>query len=226
MNVYFVPLGAGRLEPYFEHEDGEVPEELPAGTGFLGRMRARFAETLREAERQRHERTHQPPASALARLQRSLMRWIAERVAEQRLLWNLRSVDDAVLHVPDDMDLQAAEQAFRQSLQRDGDRHLRLLALHSLGLIASAPVALIPGPNVFGYLFTFTVVGHFLSYRGARRGNGTVRWRVVANADLSEVGRALTATPPERRRLLHDVSQRLHLPRLVPFVERMTVPTA
>ena len=37
------------------------------------------------------------------------------------------------------------------------------------------PVALVPGPNVLGYLFTFTVVGHFLAWRGAVQGAASDR---------------------------------------------------
>ena len=49
------------------------------------------------------------------------------------------------------------------------------------GLIVSLPFVVVPGPNVFGYFFTFTVVGHFLAFRGARRGlNGRA---VVGHAE-------------------------------------------
>lgn len=226
MNVYFVPLGNGRFEPYFEPEDDAADVEVPHGAGFFARMRARFAETLREAERQRHERVHHRPTTAMGRLKRLVFRWIAERIAEQRLLWNLRTVDEAVLHVPDDADPMAAEKAFRQILQRDGDRHIRRSGLHLLGLIASVPVALIPGPNLFGYLFTFTVVGHFLSYRGARRGNRDVRWTVQPNEALTALGHAIQAPEPDRHRLVNEAADRLRLRRLALFVERMTAPSA
>lgn len=227
MNVYFVPLGGGRFEPYFEPEDDAAAVvEGDDGAGFFARMRARFAETLREAERQRHERVQHRPTTAVGRLKRMVFRWIAERVAEQRLLWNLRTVDEAVLHVPDDADLLAAEKTFRQILQRDGDRHIRLCGLHFLGLLAALPVALVPGPNLFGYLFTFTVVGHFLSYRGARRGNRDVRWTVQPNEALTALGRAIQAPAPERHRLVSEAVERLRLRRLALFVERMSVPTA
>jgi hypothetical protein len=226
MNVYFVPLGNARFEPYFEPEDDAADVEVPEGAGFFARIRARFAETLREAERQRHERVHHRPTTAMGRVKRLIFRWIAERVAEQRLLWNLRTVDDAVLHVPDDTDLLAAEKQFRQILQRDGDRHLRRCGLHTLGLIVSVPVALVPGPNLFGYLFTFTAVGHLLSYLGARRGNRDVRWTIQPDAALTAVGQALQAPVPDRHRLLHEAAERLRLRRLALFVERMTVPSA
>ena len=87
-------------------------------------------------------------------------------------------------------------------------------------------MALVPGPNLFGYLFTFTVVGHFLSYRGARRGNRDVRWTVEANEALTALGRAIQAPQPERHRLVNEAAERLRLRRLALFVERMSAPTA
>jgi hypothetical protein len=225
VNVYFVPLTEGRFEPYFEQED--PPEVVdPASRGFFGRMAARFSQMVREAERERHEQTHEEPATRLARLQRRVMGWIAERVAEQRLLWKLRRCDAAELHIPEDLDPDEGLRLFRVGLQKDGDRHFRLLLVHSLGLIASAPLVLVPGPNVLGYLFTFTVVGHFLSFRGARRGLNDVQWTVVPNPALTTIGRAVVTPPPERYRLIHEAAARLHLAHLASFVERMCVPPA
>lgn len=227
VNVYFIPLGSGRFEPYFEHQDsdqGPLDDDVPKG--FFGRLRARFGEMIEEAEEARHSHRHEAPSTAVGRLQRKVMGWVAERVAEQRLLWSLRRVDEAVLHIPDDEDEAAALARFRDGLQKDGDRHRRLLALHSLGLIASAPFVVIPGPNVFGYFFTFTVVGHFLAFRGARRGLSEVRWSVQRNAALTALGRAVASPSPERYRQIHDAAEQLHLPHLARFVERMAVPPA
>jgi hypothetical protein len=109
----------------------------------------------------------------------------------------------------------------RASMKRDADRHLRLLAVHSLALIASAPVAFVPGPNVLGYLFTFTVVGHFLAWRGARRGLHEVRWTVAPNTALTDLRRAFVLRGEDRHRVIHDVAHRLHLPKLARFVEQM-----
>lgn len=225
MNVYFVPLAAGRFEPYFEQED--PPEVIDAPSrGLFARVAARFTQMVREAERERHEQTHEEPATRLARLKRRVMRWIAERVAEQRLLWKLRGCDAAELHVPEDLAPEDGLRLFRAGLQKDGDRHFRWLLVHTLGLIASAPLVLVPGPNVLGYFFTFTVVGHFLSFRGARRGLNDVRWSVVPNPALTTIGRAVVTPPPERYRLIHEAAVRLRLAHLAHFVERMAVPPA
>jgi hypothetical protein len=227
VNVYFVPLAAGRFEPYFEQEDGPEPEPgRESQLGFFARMGARFSQMVREAEETRHDRSHEPPATVLGRLQRRLLCWVAERVAEQRLLWRLRSADRAELHVPEELDPVEGLRLLKQVLQKDGDRHLRLLGLHLLGLLVSLPFVVVPGPNFFGYFFTFTVVGHFLAFRGARRGQNEVHWSVTPNSALTTIGRAVVTAPPERYRLIHEAAQRLRLAHLARFVERMAAPPA
>ena len=227
MNVYFVPLAGGRFEPYFEQEEAPDPEPDAANRqGLFARMAARFSAMVREAEEQRHEAAHDEPITTLGRIQRRLLGWVAERVAEQRLLWRLRRAERAELHVPEDLNPDDALDRFRQGLQKDGDRHRRLLALHALALLVSLPFVVIPGPNVFGYFFTFTVVGHFLAFRGARHGLKDVIWSVVPNPDLTTIGRAVVTAPPERYRMIHEAAARLRLAHLARFVERMAAPPA
>lgn len=221
MDVYYIPLAPGQFEPYFEHEDVSEPEDVTEPRGIFGRLAARFSAMVREAEEARHEKRHEPAGTWAARLQRRLMGWVAERVAEQRLLWQLRRAGHATLHVPDDLAPEEGLRRFRDGLGKDADRHLRLLAVHTVGLLLSAPFALVPGPNVFGYLFTFTVVGHFLSFRGARRGLSTVQWTVAPNAALRQLAQATATPPPERYQLIHEAAEQLHLRHLTRFVERM-----
>lgn len=226
MNVYFVPLAGGRYEPYFEHEEPGDDPVGPEPPGFFARMRARFSAMVREAERQRHEPSDEAPATLMDRLQRRVMGWIAAQVAEQRVLWHLRSADRAELHVPDTLDPDEALRLMREELKRDADSHRRRLVLHALGLIASAPLALVPGPNVLAYFFTFGVVAHFLSYRGARRGLDVVQWTVTPSPPLTTIGRALITATPERTRLIHEAAELLRLAHLPRFVERMSAPPA
>jgi hypothetical protein len=225
MDVYLVPIGRGRFECYFEAADDEAPDEKAAASagspGLLARWRATFTEQIRDAEHSRHQPATEEPTTIMTRLQGWTMRWIAERVAEQRLLWHLRGATDATLHAPGEVEAVAAEKILRSAMKSDAERHLRLLAVHSVGLLLSIPVALVPGPNFIGYLFTFTVAGHFLSWRGARRALTSVRWTMVANAELSEVGRALSLGTDARRRALDEAGARLRLPRLRAFVERL-----
>lgn len=226
MDVYLVPIAHDRFECYYEAAEDDGPAEVEKGQGFFARIRIRFQTQLREAEAGRHQVATEEPPTFLGRMQKRSLRWIAERIAEQRLLWRLRTADAATLHVAADMDLAAAEAIMRTAMKRDADRHLRLLALHSVALILAAPVAFIPGPNVLGYLFTFTVVGHFLSWRGARRGVRDLRWSVKPDAALSELRQAFSLDAVARHRVILDVAQRLHMPKLARFVERMSAPTA
>ena len=100
-------------------------------------------------------------------MQKRSMRWIAERIAEQRLLWHLRTADAATLHTSVDLSPEQADAIMRASMKRDADRHRNRMIPHTPGADRLGPVAIVPGPNVLGYLFTFTVVGHFLAWRGA-----------------------------------------------------------
>ena len=224
MDVYLVPISRDSFECYYEAPDDEVAE--PEGQGFFGRVKARFQQQLREAEQARHEAPREAPKTLLGRLQKRSMRWIAERIAEQRLLWHLRSEEAATLFIATDLETVAAEEMMRVSMKRDADRHLKLLILHSLLLILAVPVALVPGPNFIGYLFTFTVVGHFLSWRGAKHGVAGVRWEVKCSDELAALRNAFTMAEPARHRAIREVANRLHRPRMAIWVERMAPPTA
>ena len=226
MDVYLVPIASDRFESYYEApEDGE-PVEAADGLGLFGRLRLRFQAQLKEAEHARHQPAPEQAPTFLGRMQRLSLRWIAERIAEQRLLWHLRKADSATLHVDAAMNPQEAEGVMRTAMKRDADRHVRLLAVHFLGLIASAPVAFVPGPNVLGYLFTFTVVGHFLAWRGARRGLHEVRWQVEPNTALTDLRGAFVLGAEDRHRVIHDVAHRLRMPKLARFVEQMATTSA
>lgn len=221
MDVYLVPISADRFESYYEAPEEDEPVEPVEGHGFFARMRVRFQAQLNEAERARHQVAPEEHKTFLGRMQKRSLRWIAERIAEQRLLWHLRTATSATLHAAADMAPQAADAILRTALKRDAERHRRQLLLHSLGLIASAPVAFVPGPNVLGYLLTFTVIGHFLAWRGARRGLTEVRWQVAPNTALTDLRGAFALDTEARHRVIHDVAHRLHLPKLAKFVERM-----
>ena len=223
IDVYLVPIGRDQFECYYEAAEEE--EAVEPGQGFFSRMRHRFSEQLKEAERSRHQAAIEEPKTFLGRMHRRSLRWIAERIAEQRLLWHLRPAKAAILHISADLPADRAESIMRDSMKRDADRHRNRLIPHTLALIASGLVALVPGPNVLAYLFTFTVVGHFLSWRGAANALNVVAWTIVPNPALTELHRAFSLAPEDRHRVILDVAHRLHLPRMALFVERMATPT-
>lgn len=225
MDVYLVPIGRDRYECYYEAEEVEETVE-PGEQGFFARMRHRFNEQLKEAERARHQKAIDEPKTFVGRWHRRSMRWIAERIAEQRLLWHLRKARSATLHASQDLLSSDAESIMRDSMKRDADFHRNRLIPHTLALVLSAAVAVIPGPNVLGYLFTFTVVGHYLAWRGAVNALNGVSWTVVSNPALTDLRYAFSLEGDARHRLIRDVAQRLHMPKMARFVEQMATATS
>jgi hypothetical protein len=221
MDVYLVSIGADRWECYYEAIDAD--EEVQRGKGFFAGLRYKFHQQLKEAENARHQAVIEEPKTIFGRVHKRSMAWIAERIAEQRLLWHLRRATTATLHVPSDLPAAEGERIMREIMKRDADRHRNRLIPHTLLLILSAAVALVPGPNVLGYLFTFTVVGHFLAWRGAVNALHGVAWTVQPDPALSELRRAFSLDAAERHRVIKDVAQRLHMPKMARFVEQMAL---
>jgi hypothetical protein len=226
MDVYLVPVGPNRYECYYEAAEQDEADEPVEGRGFFARLRAKFNEQLKEAEQARHQKAIEQPKSFLGRMQKRSMRWIAERIADQRLLWHLRKVAAATLHTSADLPADEADKIRRANFKWDADHHRNRLILHSLALVAAAPVAFLPGPNVLGYLFTFTVVGHYLSWRGALNGLHQVAWTIVPNPELTDLQHAFSLDAAARHRVISDVAHRLHMPKMARFVEQMATPTA
>jgi len=155
-----------------------------------------------------------------------VLRWTAEKIAEQRLLWHLRRQPEASLIFPDDLtDLQAMT-AVRRVLQRDADRHRLWLVVMSIAFALSGLIAMLPGPNVIAYYLAFRVMGHYLSMKGARHGLDRVRWSQRPSGPLVELRRAIALPTPERERQVGDIASRLRLPRLAGFLTRVAVPGA
>lgn len=225
MDVYLVPVGADRYELYCEIPDDPSDRPIEPPTGYFRRLIHRFREMIEEAERQRHGPDERPARGWLGRIRTRAMRWVAESIAEQRLLWHLRRQTAACLYFPDDLEQQKAVDVMRRQLGRDFDKHRFWLAIDSLGLAGAALLTLIPGPNVLAYYFAFRVVGHYLSLRGARQGMSGVRWRHEPSAPLAELRRLLTLDPDARERRVHAVAEMLRLEHLVSFFERSAVST-
>lgn len=229
MQVFLIPIGGDQYEPYFEPPDGDPADEAEA-TGWFGRLRRRFSEMLREAEEERHRRheaaTDEAPIGTAARWRRRLMRWIVERAAEQRLLWHLRTATAATLHVPDDLAGADAMPMFRLGLKRDADRHRNWFGVHLVLLVLSGILFFVPGPNLIGYFFTFTTVGHLLAWRGATNGLHRVAWAIAPSAVLRDLRLAEAAPGADRDARIHEAAERLGLRHLATFVERLAAPPA
>lgn len=220
MDVYLVPASRDRCELYCEVAHPVLaPADAPHAS-LWGRAVGAFRRALAEGEAAR--RGHVPEgASAPGRVRRTVMRKIAEAVAEQRLLWHLRGETAARLVHPDDMTAEAALDRMRQSFSSDRDKHRRWLAVDGLLSLASAPFTVVPGPNLFLYYFLFRTVGHFLSMRGADQGLRRIAWTPVASVPLTELRSALPLEKDSRARRVDEIAAALGLCELSIFVDNV-----
>jgi hypothetical protein len=227
MEVFVIPVGADRYELYSETAvDGEPDAETPVpARGVFGRLRHRFGVMLRAAEERAHARPEerQEAEGWLARAQERMLGWVVERIVEQRLLWNLRRQTEAVAAHPQDMTFEQAMGVIRRELQRDFERHRIWVVVYTVALVASAPLALVPGPNVLAYYLAFRVVGHFFSMRGAASGLHRVEWRGRVCPPLSELREAVVMEPHARHDRVRDIGAQLRLQNLPRFFERVAV---
>jgi hypothetical protein len=123
--------------------------------------------------------------------------------------------------LPDDLGGPASAAIRRDLLTHDRDRHRRWTMVDgALGLV-SAPIALLPGPNVLAYYFIFRSVGLVLSWRGANQGLSRIAWREAPSAELTRLRHALSLDPAARAEAIDGVSGALGLERLRSFLDRV-----
>src|SRR6187401_490037 len=110
MDVHVIPLGRERYELYCESPAPVAPGEAGEESGsWFSRLRQRFTYMVREAETRESGGADQGvEGSWWDRVQARLLAWVAERVAEQRLLWNLRHETGVRLVHPADMTSEQA----------------------------------------------------------------------------------------------------------------------
>jgi hypothetical protein len=227
MDVYLVPVARDDHELYCEVPD--EPDEPGDGpdTGFISRMKGRFSAMLAEAERERRQGlSGHESRGVLGRAKARSLRYIAESIAEQRLLWHLRRQTAACLYFPDDLEEGKAMALFQRQLRRDFEKHRFWLVIDSLGFVASGVLFFVPGPNLVAYYFGFRMVGHYFSLRGARQGLDAVRWTTQCSAPLSELRRAIDLDCDERERRVHEVAATLKLEHLFKFFQRTAIPSS
>lgn len=220
MDVYLIPLGPDRHALYCE-PPSHAPEADAAPSSWLGRARATFHRAVAEGEDEvRHPdgAPGAPDGKRPGRLRRAVTRKVAQIVAEQRLLWHLRREEHARLIHPDDLDPARALEESRAILTTDHDRHVRGLVVNGLLLVVSAPLTVVPGPNVLAYYFTFRTVGHFLSKRGADQGLARVAWTCCPSSELADLRGALRLDRRERMPRIEAIAHALGLERLPHFV--------
>ncbi|HXG53952.1 MAG TPA: hypothetical protein VNJ03_01115 [Vicinamibacterales bacterium] len=244
MNVFLVPLGpleAVSYELYTEDadepEDTPIEEPLPAAffarlwfrlspVRLFARLKIKFTQMLAAAEQERRrDAVSRAGEGWVARMKSRAMRWVAEAIAEQRLLWNLRKVETACLLYPTDMEQGAAVDVLRKQLATDFDKHRLWLAIDSVLLVVSAALILVPGPNVAGYYFAFRTVGHYFSVRGARNGLNFVTWSYEASPLLAELRGLALLDPAVRLERVEQVATALELDHFATFFQRVSLRT-
>jgi hypothetical protein len=226
MDVYLVPVGLDRHELYCEVPDEPVSDDAgEPPKGMFRRLRAQFSAMLAEAERERRERAQGDTRADsgrgwAGRVKARAMRWVAESIAEQRLLWHLRRQTRACLFYPADIDGAQAMAMLKAHLKRDFEKHRLWLTVNALFFVASGVFFFVPGPNIVAYYFAFRLVGHFFSMRGARCGLSGVEWTAEPSAPLAELRRAIMLEPGAREQRVQDVAVELRLEHLARFFAR------
>jgi hypothetical protein len=230
MDVYFIPVGPDRYELYCDEagDPADLVEDAPP-TGRFASLYHRFKTALARIEQERlsgETRVHEGPRSWTERMKDRSLCWIAEKIAEQRLLWRLRKESDLTLHYPDDLEADDASSRARAELQREADRHLKWSIIDGTIFVISGALALVPGPNVLAYYFGFRLVGHYLSRRGAIHALTGIPWSACPSAHLSRLRRAMALGGAEREHEVEQVAAELQLPHLAKFFDRTSAKPA
>lgn len=226
--MFVIPVGRQRYELYAEQPDVLEGNHEPAPTGFAGRIRHRFSTLVRAAEaRQRSAHSHEASTSLFGRLQDRAMAWVAERAAEQHLLWSLRGQTTVVAAHPSDMTFDEVEALIRRMLKCDYERHRNWTIIDGLLFLVTFVLLgpfflLIPGiANLPALYFGFQTVSHFFSMRGAAQGLHRVHWTGRPCPPLSELRDAVLLKTTDRANRVHDIATRLRLAHLTTFVDRV-----
>ena len=227
MDIYLVPVGRNHYGLYCEVEDRRQAAPDDQRPGWRAAMSRHFYRGLAYLEAERRARLERAAAADrrtfARRVRDRALGWLAERVAEQRLLWFLRGERTATAHHPDDMPADDAERWVRSELRRDSRRHLFWMLVDAGVYVASLPLTPIPGPNVLSLYFSFRAIGHFLSWGGALNGLRRVSWTYAASGPLAELRRLPSLTPAEQTALARRVASQLTLRHLDRFIARMAL---
>jgi hypothetical protein len=231
MDVFVIPFPDGRYELYCEQpadvmavDGGEPP------TGLFARIKHRIAARFQAAEERRlRGQAVDEQAGWMGRLHDRMMGWMVERIADQRLLWNLRTRTAVTVAHPADMSLEQVTAVVRRELQHEYDRHRRWMIVDGVLFGATSVLLgplflLIPGvANLPAFYFGFRVIGHWLSSRGAAQGLHRVAWASRPCPPLGELRHLPDLDGGDRVEKLQDIAGRLRLQHLATFFERVSV---
>src|SRR5262245_56776976 len=217
MTVYLLALGRDRFELYSEppEEPGEPPRP---GAGRLRHWAheayVRWHELVESARRR-------TSTGRIAKWRDGLVRRLAESIAEQRTLWALAQHTEATLLFPATVGERDARAALDRALA-DARRHHGLwIGVDAPLVILSGILAPVPGPNILAYYLGFRVVGHWLSWRGARHAATHVPWTLGPDGNLAELASLVNMPRAARAPRVDAIAARLNLHRLPAFFERV-----
>lgn len=219
MTVYLVPVGRDRFEAYSEtHDDGRLPDLRQEGLfrRWMHRLGLRWQELVDRAR-------HGAATGRLARGRDAIIRRLAESIAEQRTLWALRDKSAALVRYPATMEAAGARSALTALFTHARSHHLRWLVVDGVLLFVSGVLAIVPGPNILAYYLAFRVIGHVQSWRGARQAQDRVTWTFEADPELAELASLADVPREARARRVEAIAERLNLPRLSAFFDRVAV---
>lgn len=235
MDVFLLPVmpAPPGAEPAFELycEPLQAPEaesgsSIEPGPSLIGRLVQRFKQALAEGEEEeRRQENGEPdaaPGDAGTRLGRFVKRQLAAAVAEQRLLWRLRHAASARLHHPSTITSARALAIASAEFKRDLAKHRRWCVIDAAIVVASTPLAFVPGPNFLAYYFIFRSIGHFFSSQGARKGLDAALWTAVPSTPLAELQDVLSLDPARRADRVAAIAEALGLERLPLFMRRVS----
>ena len=222
ITVFLVPAGVDRFELYSEAPD--EPSTAPAQHDGAFRKWAHRAgvrwHTLVEAAR------HGSPSGRLARWRDRIISRLAETIAEQRTLWALRDQSSVVLRCPSSLELARMRAVLDALLAHARRHHLRWFIIDLILLIGSGILFFVPGPNLVAYYIAFRLVGHFQSWRGARQAAETIAWAFEPDPGLAELASLVDVPRETRAPRVAAIAERLNLPRLTAFFDRVAVPSS
>jgi hypothetical protein len=231
MDVFVIPLGRDRYELYSE-QPVELDQNTDAEPGLISRGLKRLSAWMRDTEERQRDTTRDAPTSWVGRTKERAFAWVVDRIAEQRLLWNLRGATAATASHPHDMPFDEVMQVVNADLKRSYDRHRRWLVIDGIALLFTSIVLgplflLIPGiANLPAAYFAFRVFGHFLSMRGASQGLHNVTWTGRPCPPLDELREVEMLAPAARDARIEDIAARLRLEHLSTFFKRMAIDPA
>lgn len=222
MVVFLVQVGRQRFELYSETPDEPVVEpgrHEPFYTRWLHAMQVQWHALVDAARR----------GTGRGRFRRwcdAAVCHLAESIAEQRTLWTLRHHRSATTRYPATVDDARALAILRGVLGHARHHHLMWFLVDLALFVATAIIAIVPGPNVLAYYMLFRVIGHLQSWRGARHAMDTVTWTMVEDKGLAELAALVDVPRDARASRVAAIADRLNLPRLSAFFDRVAVPSA